>query len=186
MLKKVKLNQLVPNPYRHFDTYPISRPKIEILKESMTATGFWGETVIARPAGKKFEIAFGHHRIEAAREVLGKNAEVQISVRKLSDTDMLAMMCRENHETYAVTADMDIEMVRAAIEGFAEGKIDLPGPGKSGQGARNRALCPDDFGLNGCDRSSQPFTKEGLRELVGMPVQRFNSALRNLKFIQKE
>lgn len=184
MLKKVKLNQLLPNPYRHFHRYPINEDKVEALIESIGATGFWGETVIARPRGPKCEIAFGHHRIEAARRALGDRAEVQISVRKLSDTQMFEMMCRENNEMYAnVTADMDIETVAAGIEGFARGKIELPEPKPAGQRRTGNGLTPAQFGIGMYDGSSHMFTKEGLRKLIGMPHGRFSEALRALKLI---
>lgn len=188
MLKSVRLDHLEPNPYRHFETYPILDHKIDALIESIGATGFWGETVIARKISQsEYQVAFGHHRIEAARRALGKKARVEISIRDLDDSQMLAMMARENNETYAITADMDIEIVRAAIEGFAEGYIELPAPGRSdGHGGSRRSLTVDAFGFESDDPSRSSFTREGLGELLGMPHRRVVAALRNLKLVNTD
>jgi hypothetical protein len=68
-------------------------------------------------------------------------------------------------------------IVRAAIEGFAEGKIDLPAPDTSGNHGGHNGLSPKDFGFN-CDDSAQlKFTREGLSDLLGMPHRRIVSAL---------
>lgn len=183
-LQTVKLSQLEPNPYRHFETYPIVKEKIDELMASIDATGFWGETVIARKIGSTYQIAFGHHRIEAARKQLGKNAKAQISIRNLDDNQMLAMMARENSETYAITADMDMELVRAAIEGFAEGYIDLPRPKPTNRGVEN-GLLPADFGFDVMSDNLLhiKFTRDGLGKLLGMPHRRLVHALANLKVV---
>jgi hypothetical protein len=54
----------------------------------------------ARHAPKgRFQIAFGHHRVEAARRRGLK--QVPLIVRDLSDGDMLRFMGRENGEDYS-------------------------------------------------------------------------------------
>jgi len=141
MLKTVKLSELKPNPYRHFGTYEIQEDKIDSLLESITASGFWGETVIARKASTGYELAFGHHRWQAAKEFhkshrrsqakleaagISPDGEVQISIRKLDNDDMLKMMARENDEVYDSTAQQDIELVKASLEGIVAGEIHIP------------------------------------------------------------
>ena len=64
---------------------------------SIDAVGFW-VGVIARPKGKRAELAFGHHRIEAGRRVGLK--EIPLIMSNLDDADMLRFMARENGEDY--------------------------------------------------------------------------------------
>lgn len=46
------------------------------------------------------EIAYGHHRIEAARRVYGDDHEIGITIRELSDIEMLRVMGLENSEDW--------------------------------------------------------------------------------------
>jgi hypothetical protein len=75
--------------------------------------GLW-PGVIARRAGNRFQIAFGHHRIEAARQA--KLKEVSLIVHELSDEQMLQYMGRENMEDYAAEFPVMLESWEAATE----------------------------------------------------------------------
>lgn len=94
---EIKLSDIDPNPMRQLDVYPFSETKIDTLRRSIRSVGFW-EGVIARPAGQRFQLAFGHHRIQAAR--LEQLTSVPIVVRDLDDRDMLRFMGRENLEDF--------------------------------------------------------------------------------------
>ena len=49
--------------------YPINPDKVEALKETIEKSHFWAG-IEARPASKgTYEIAFGHHRLKAARDL---------------------------------------------------------------------------------------------------------------------
>lgn len=96
-LVDTKLDQIDPNPHRDLATYPWVEPKVSELMRSIDAVGFWAG-VIARPKGNRVELAFGHHRIEAARRL--KLDKVPLIIRKLDDADMLRFMARENGEDY--------------------------------------------------------------------------------------
>ena len=84
-------------PYRDLVTYPWIETKIEALMRSIKEVGFW-EGVIARKNGDKFQVAFGHHRLEAARRL--KLTTVPLVIRGISDKEMLQFMGRENGEDY--------------------------------------------------------------------------------------
>ena len=178
MLKRLKLSSLHPNPYRHFATYEIQKEKIATLVESINAAGFWGETVIARPAmkGGGYELAFGHHRWKAAQEVLGEDAMVELSVRELDNDSMLKMMARENNEIYDANAAQDIELVKAAIEAHAAGEIHMPKPDKNG-------LLASDY-VNCQSTDSIRFTREALHQLFALDAWRIREALGHLKQMQ--
>jgi ParB family chromosome partitioning protein len=85
------------NPFRLLGEYPYVERKLEALQRSFKDVGIW-EGVIARPKGNRHQLAFGHHRIEAARRNGIK--EVPLVVRELTDEQMLQFMGRENLEDY--------------------------------------------------------------------------------------
>jgi len=90
---KIKVDKLRPNPFRKIKLYPIDRSKVEALKISISDTSFW-DNILARQKGKYFEIAYGHHRWIAIKELGIK--EVDIPVRDLSDYLMVKIMAEEN------------------------------------------------------------------------------------------
>ena len=96
-VKNVRLSSLHPNPHRDMGTYPLVADKIATLVRSINDVGFW-EGVIARPAKQGYELAFGHHRVEAARAADLKT--IPVIVRDLTDEQMLQFMGRENGEDY--------------------------------------------------------------------------------------
>lgn len=125
------LKDILPNPFRQLDRYPIQEDKIEALRESIQTTGFW-DNVVARENGNgKAEIAFGHHRLETLNREFPPNHKINLIVRDLSDELMLKMMARENMEEWSWSASVEQETVRAVVQAFADGKIDLPTPSKA-------------------------------------------------------
>jgi hypothetical protein len=93
----VPISSLDENPHRNLGTYPTIPEKVAALARSIKDVGLW-EGIIARPAADRFQLAFGHHRLEAAR-VAGLS-EVPVIVRDLTDEQMLQFMGRENGEDY--------------------------------------------------------------------------------------
>src|SRR6185369_12196950 len=96
MATKIKLKQLKPNPYRDMDHYPIHRDKVEILKASIRTTGFW-DNLLVRKMGAHFEVAYGHHRLAALRELVKESLideeyELELPVRNLDDAAMIRIM----------------------------------------------------------------------------------------------
>lgn len=85
------------NPFRNTRRYPFVKAKIDALKRSIDAVGLW-EGVIVRKKGNRYQLAFGHHRAEAARQ-LGL-VRIPVIVRDLDDEQMLQFMGRENGEDY--------------------------------------------------------------------------------------
>lgn len=114
---KVKLGDIRPNPFRNIDRYPISREKVDKLKQSIERTEFW-DNVVARPGGDGgpdswVEIAYGHHRLVALRELYPPDHEVSLIVRDLTDAEMLHIMADENMQEWASSGEVIIETVRA-------------------------------------------------------------------------
>jgi ParB-like chromosome segregation protein Spo0J len=112
--KIIDLKDILPNPFRNEKDYPYDRSRVETLKQSIETTGFW-ENIVARPSPTnkgKYEIAHGHHRIRALRELGYK--QVQLPTRNdIDDSIMLKMMADENAEDYGERIEVLHETVRA-------------------------------------------------------------------------
>lgn len=106
---KIKLKDIKPNPYRDLSKYPIKQDRVESLKASIEQTGFW-DNVLARPAGKQFELAYGHNRFIALQQ-LGIT-EIDIPVKNITDADMVRIMATENREQYDENQAILIETVQ--------------------------------------------------------------------------
>lgn len=132
-VEHVALARIVPNRYRNIKSYKISDTKVEALIQSYENSGFWDGSIQGRPHPTKkgkIEIAFGHHRIEAARRA--KLGEIGIVVSRLSDADMLHMMADENREEFKHDALVSVETIGQVIEAYGRGEIELPPVAKDG------------------------------------------------------
>jgi ParB-like chromosome segregation protein Spo0J len=96
-VKQVRLTSLHANPHRNQATYPLMKEKVDTLKRSIDDVGLW-PSIIARQSNPGYEIAFGHHRVEAANQAGLKT--VPVIVMELDDDQMLQYMGRENGEDY--------------------------------------------------------------------------------------
>lgn len=122
-LVKIKLKDIRSNPNRDLKFNPFNEEKIAALISSIEETGFW-TNVIVRPDPKdkgKYQQAYGHHRMEAARRC--KVTEAEFVVRDLDDQTMLKMMELENQEDYRYSPLSLLESVKAVVKALAEGSI---------------------------------------------------------------
>lgn len=119
---KINLKDLRPNPYRDSERYPIHREKVETLKASIRTTGFWDNVLVRKSSdGKHYEIAYGHHRLEALRELVHEKLieadfQLDLPVRNLDDAAMIRIMANENVQEYRVTSEIIDETVRVTRE----------------------------------------------------------------------
>lgn len=97
---QLPVGRLSDNPHRNRDTFPPIEEKVEALMRSMQLTGVW-PSIIARPtpSGFFYEMAFGLHRLEAAKRL--HIEEIPVIVKELSDVEMLQYMGTENAEEYS-------------------------------------------------------------------------------------
>lgn len=110
---RIKVKDLRPNPFRKIKTYPIDRDKIRALKTSINETTFW-DNIVARKNNGKFEIAYGHHRLIALKELGIK--EVDIPVRQFDDAMMIKIMANENLDDWSLRPAVINETVLVAKE----------------------------------------------------------------------
>jgi hypothetical protein len=106
----VPLELIDPNPFRDFDLHPIDQAQVEKLKASIGADGFWA-SVTARAVGDRYQLAFGHHRIEAARAA--GLTDIPIDVRELTDWQMVRLLASENATQRGTTAAASLDAVAA-------------------------------------------------------------------------
>jgi hypothetical protein len=84
------------NPHRDTKAYPIDPVQVEALKSSIAQTGFWDNLLVRwhPQAPGRYQLAYGHHRLEAAIECGLVSGD--IPCRPLSEDDMLHIMIKEN------------------------------------------------------------------------------------------
>jgi hypothetical protein len=116
---KVKIRDLEPNPYRDMNNYPMDEAKVKSLIESIQQTGFW-DNILSRKNGKKFQIAYGHHRLAAIREIFKPSDEVDIPVKQLDDATMIKIMANENMEAWTALPKVIDETVRVTKQFLEE------------------------------------------------------------------
>ena len=120
---KFALKDVVSNPFRDLQHFPYIQRKLDKLEASIRETGWW-ENIVGRIVSGKFQIAHGHHRVEALRRV-DPTGTHEFIVKELTDDKMFQMMALENDTDYGSDLYMVIENVRAAVFAFADGKIKL-------------------------------------------------------------
>ncbi len=118
---KLKFKDVLPNPYRDLKGNPLLKEKIAELLLSINATGFWDNCVVRKNKAGKYELAYGHHRVQAAIEA--GLIEADFIVKPLDDAMLIKVMDLENREAYASSPASVIESVKAVVEALAEGTI---------------------------------------------------------------
>ncbi len=131
-LREVKLEQIRPNPFRDIENYPFWRDKLDRLKESMRSTSAWPNIIVREAKRGQYELAFGHHRIEAMREL--KLETLTVIVEELCDDTMLKMMCDENAEEFGTNFMLGTMNAVSAV------KVKLQKDSTDGQGIRVDAV----------------------------------------------
>lgn len=118
---KLKLKDILPNPFRDLKANPLIEEKIAELVGSINLTGFWDNVVVRKNADGKYELAYGHHRLAAA--IRAGLIEADFIVKKLDDATMIQIMDNENRDTYGSTPASLIESVKAIVTALAAGSI---------------------------------------------------------------
>jgi len=108
------LDLIDPNPNRQLVDYPYKESKIDTLMKSYAEVGMWPGGIIARRVGDRYQIAFGHHRLEAANRS-GLKA-VTLVIQDLTEEQMIAYMGRENMEDFNAEFLVMLESWEAAVK----------------------------------------------------------------------
>lgn len=118
---KLKFKDVLPNPYRDLRGNPLLPEKIEELVSSIKTTGYWDNVVCRKNKEGRYELAYGHHRVQAAIEA--GLIEAEFIVKDLDDALMIQIMDNENREVYGSSPASMIETVKAVVAALAEGLI---------------------------------------------------------------
>jgi chemotaxis protein histidine kinase CheA len=118
---KLKLKDILPNPYRDLLRNPLKKDKLQELESSINDTGFWDNVVVRKNAEGKYELAYGHHRWQAA--INAGFTEADFIVKKLDDALMLKIMDNENRETYGADLMSVMESIEGVVKALAAGKV---------------------------------------------------------------
>jgi len=116
---KIQIKDLQPNPYRDMNNYPMDEAKVKSLTESIQQTGFW-DNILSRKHNGKFQIAYGHHRLAALREVFKPDDIVDIPVKELDDATMIKIMANENMDEWKTSPKVIDETVRVTKQFLEE------------------------------------------------------------------
>lgn len=120
---KLKLKDILANPNRDLKMNPLVEVKIDSLIESINQTGFWDNVVVRKNKDGRYEIAYGHHRLEAAKRA--GITEADFIVKNFDDVKMIQVMDNENRETYGSTPASLLESVKAVVQGLAKGVVPM-------------------------------------------------------------
>ena len=103
---KIKLSDIEKNPYRDLKRLPLNPEKVEILANSIDETFFWENIVVRSRPDKngKFQLGYGHHRIEACKKAGIK--EATFIVAELTDAEMVKVMSNENMQEFGASLDV--------------------------------------------------------------------------------
>ena len=166
MQKLIPLNKIKPNPFRNMDTYPINEAKVQTLCESYGRTGYWGN-LVGRENEDGVELAFGHHRRLAMQRSMKVNQPVEIIVKPLSDEAMLKMMADENMSEWGTSSIVEQETIRAVVQAYADGKVELPKVKRIDRETRNApGFCRLGDRLNDI-KPNRPYTAESIARFLG-------------------
>ena len=160
-----KLSDVVPNPFRDLNMFPLQQRRIEKLMGVFKATGY-DENILGRVRDGKLQLAYGHHRLQALKN-LGV-IEAEFIVQELSDAAMLEKMSTDNDTAFSHGMRTVLENVRAAVLGFASGKIARPEIDKHTDPKYLRYAPSFIAGLKNPPKDSVPYTRKSVGIATGM------------------
>jgi hypothetical protein len=100
---RVPLGEVLPNPFRKIENYPLVPDKIQNLRLSIRDTDLW-KNILVRPSPThpgKYELAYGHHRIAAGIAELGADHEHWFPLEHYDDYRMMQVLTNENSDDWS-------------------------------------------------------------------------------------
>lgn len=188
-LRDVKLDRINPNPFRDGsggnpaatwatveEAYGFDKGKLDELASSIQKNGVWPGTVVRQRKDGEYELAFGHHRVQAAKMLGLKTFPVVLEA--LSDDQMLNYMASENSEEYGHDFLLGVmNAVEATVRAFGAGKAKL------------EPVAPEARGRSSLinDKAYSPLTVGKFLgwESNGKPADKVNTAIAALHLIER-
>ena len=113
---RIDILDLRPNPYRDFVINPIDKEQVKELVKSYQDNGDFG-VIPVRKNGDIYEIAVGHHRVEAMSDAGFHRIDCKVS--DFSEDEMISMMIAENATQHGGKPSSQADSVCAAIQRIA-------------------------------------------------------------------
>lgn len=131
---KVRLDEIHDNPFRNPESYVYDQGKIKSLADSIGDTSFWENLLARRTKDDVIELAYGHHRMQALRQLVteGMNEyqEIKLNVRpdtQLTNERMLKIFAQENKDEWGENPQnlcMTVLQLQAHLEGLVAASKD--------------------------------------------------------------
>ncbi|HLG42200.1 MAG TPA: ParB/RepB/Spo0J family partition protein, partial [Planctomycetota bacterium] len=136
MKSVVAVKDIVSNPYQA--RKKIDRESVKSLSEEIRNFGLWPGAFRGRWRNNKFELCYGHRRLEAIR-ILGWD-EVEVDIVDMSDEDMALQSLAENLQREGLTDLEKAEGINLMVRKYV--KMGLPEQEAINKVARQLALSP--------------------------------------------
>lgn len=131
--------------------------------------------------------------IQYLNKIHGEHSEKEVSIiiETLDDTKMLKMMANENMEQWGRDFSVQMETVRAVVEAYGDGKIELPAPAPKATHVR---IAPHfkKLSIGGpMDKAAKPYTAKSVAQFLGwtqpsgQPNDKTKCALGALELIEE-
>jgi chemotaxis protein histidine kinase CheA len=125
----------------------------------------------------------GTYRSWGACRTYGPDHQIGIVVRDFTDDAMLKIMARENMEEWGSSASIEHETVRAVVEAYGAGQIQLPEPGPL---TRNLRSAPSfTIGAAGAPRPPRPYTGSEIAAFLGWSIDKVQESLAALALVEQ-
>ena len=127
---KVKLRDLKPNPHRNFAYNPLNPDRVKEHEKSIKEHGMWQVLRIRkveRANRQEFQLVFGHHRVEALKNLHGDDYEIEVEIVDYDDSKMLLALSAENDPAWNHSIIEIDEMVAGAKSELEKMKEDHSG-----------------------------------------------------------
>ena len=183
-MSQYRIGDILPNPFRDSENYPFNEKKVETLRASFRNTSVW-PTIVARIENSHPEIAFGHHRLEAALREYGPDGTIPLNIEDLSDAEMLKMMANENMTEFAAGASVSQETVKQVVKAYAAGRIELEVPDPKSDNRFTRWAPSFLLGDPRRDRAEHPYTTATIAAFLNWYETKVKEALSQLEQIER-
>jgi len=132
--KTIKLTDIEDNPYRNQESYQYDQSKINSLKDSITDTSFWENLLARATKDGRVQLAYGHHRLQALKQLLGDGhtelESIKVNVRpenQLTNERMLKIFAQENKDDWGESPHnlcMTVLQLQAHLKGLVNASKD--------------------------------------------------------------
>jgi hypothetical protein len=169
----IELSKLRPNPFRNFRVDPIDEANVQQLVESINDHDFWGGPTCRKMPDGTYQIAAGHHRIEAAVRAGIKSADIYVG--KFDDEQMIRIYAVENATQRGNTSTAMGGSVASAIRFIAKDLLVFGTASQFYEAGKSGSQNP-----NPADLGEPPITKF-LHDVQGINESTVRVALKQIK-----